>query len=95
MANTMLMVFMGLAIVLLFAVMVISAMASSAATDSPSECQDKCHRYSMYSALVTGLTVVVLIIALIIYIYASREEISGGIADSALAVHEYMKPQAV
>lgn len=91
MANTMLIVFMSLSIVLLFSIMVMTAMASSAANASPTECQEKCHSYSMYSAVTTGVTVILLIGVLIYYIYSTREELASSGAEHALALHKWFK----
>lgn len=87
MANTMLIVFMILTALLLFTSMILSAMASDKAkgiksdknngyTGTPSaESQYKCHKNSMYSALVTGVSVAVLLVILVVYIYTSKDEL--------------------
>lgn len=80
----MLIVFMILTVLLLFTSMVLSAMASDKAkgvksddkggyTGGSPEGQYKCHKNSMYSALVTGVSVAVLLVVLVVYIYTSRD----------------------
>jgi len=76
MANTALTVFLSLSIVLLFAVMILSSIAANNA-DSNS----KCHSYSMYSALTTGVVTLLLIIGMGVYIYTSRHDIAKSGAD--------------
>lgn len=87
MANTMLIVFMILTVLLLFTAMVLSAMASDKAkgvkedkdkgtyTGGDPAAQMKCHKNSMYSALVTGVSVAVLLVVLVVYIYTSKDEL--------------------
>lgn len=89
MANTMLIVFMIITILLLFTAMIFSAMASDKASGikwdkstnavKSGSCDPKkqyqCHRNSMYSALVTGVAVALFAVILGIYIYTSRGEI--------------------
>ena len=66
--NIPLIVMMIIAIVLLFAAMVLSAMASA---DAKKDCPkaDKAEKYSMYAAVVAGLAVFLIGIALLIYIF--------------------------
>lgn len=88
--NIALILMMAIAIVILFASMVLSAMASS---DVKKTCpkDEKAHKYSMYSALVAGLAVLLIAIAMMIYIF--RRDISGkasqivGSAASSLQGH--------
>jgi len=86
MANTALLVFLSLCIVLLFAVMVTSSIAANNADSGT-----KCHDYSMYSALITGLTTLLLIIGIGVYIYTSREAIVEGMTEHTGNLHDYLK----
>lgn len=86
MANTMLIVFMILTIILLFTAMIFSAigadkskgvdLSKSPPTGATAEGQERCHKNSMYSALITGVSVAVILAILVIYIYTSRTEIA-------------------
>ncbi len=69
--NVPLIIMMILSIVLLFAAMVLSAMASSAATkeNCPNDIEGKSHRYSMYSAIVCGIASAIITVVLFIYIF--------------------------
>lgn len=75
---------MIIVILLLFTVMIFSAIASdkSKGYGSDGACTGdgcdgkgayKCHKNSMYAALITGLATAVLAVCLIIYIYTSSE----------------------
>ncbi len=62
--------------VLLFAAMVLSSIASAAAVDC--KCKDPtAHNYSMYTAILCGLSATVIAFVLVMYIY--REEIVTGV----------------
>ncbi len=77
-----LIVMMVVTIVLLFISMILSAISSAAAVDC--KCSDpKAHNYSMYSALVTGLSALLIGIALAIYIY--RGEIANNIGSGLVS----------
>jgi len=67
---------MIITILLLFTAMVLSAMASSDANKDSNTCKEGCHKYSMWSALVTGLAVGAIVIAMVIYVYSSRRQIA-------------------
>lgn len=88
---------MVVSVMLLFTAMVLSAMASSDAGKSCDDCKEGCHKYSMWSALVTGLAVGVIVIVMIVYIYSSRKQIAGHAQQQAAALHgymgQYMNPQ--
>lgn len=74
--NTGLIAMMVVTVVLLLAAMVLSSMASSSA----GEC--KCptaHNYSMYSALVTGISAFLVGAFLALYIYREEIAISSGL----------------
>jgi hypothetical protein len=58
-----------ISMVLLFTSMVLSSMAASAASKNNS---NNAHKYSMASAVVSGLSVFLLIVVLILYINAGR-----------------------
>jgi hypothetical protein len=101
MANYALIGFMMVAVVLLFTAMVLSAMAAQAAGKDPSncptgengkpdECTQECHKYSMWSALVTGLAVGAIIVIIIVYIYSSRKEMAGHAAGQAAALQSFL-----
>lgn len=88
--NIPLIVMMIVAIILLFVAMIFSSMASSDVKKTcPSD--DKAHKYSMYSAVVAGVAVFLIAVALMIYIF--RQPIVGqaglmvGSAASALQQH--------
>lgn len=79
-------IFVIITILLLFTVMIFSAMASdktkgydSSGACSGSGCDGtnayKCHKNSMYAALITGLATALLAVCLIIYIYTSHSEV--------------------
>ena len=80
MANTALIIFTSLSVFLLFSVMVLSAIASNNA-----DTNSTCHQYSMYSALVTGLATLVLIIGFGIYIYKSKSSTEGSFSKSLVS----------
>jgi hypothetical protein len=60
---------LSIAIMLLFVTMVLSSMSAS---DVKKGSMDSAHKYAMWSAVVSGLAVFLLVIALIIYINSSR-----------------------
>lgn len=80
-SNIMLVVFMIIVILLLFTVMIFSAMASDKTKDcdanTSGSCDpgagQKCHKNSMYAALITGIATGILAVCLIIYIYSSKD----------------------
>ena len=76
MANVALILFMVFTIILLFVAMVFSAMAATDAKKGADTCKKNCNKYSMWSALVTGLSVALIFVSLIIYIYVSRDHIT-------------------
>ena len=73
-----LVVMMGVAIVLLFVSMVFSAMAATSAKKKEDE---KAHSNAKKAALVSGLSVLVLLIALYVYMNSSK---LAGMASNAL-----------
>ena len=81
MVNVALVIFVIIAVILLFISMVLSAMAASAAQKGSSVCKEDCHKYSMWSALVSGLAVAVIVVVLIIYIYTSRHDVAKSAAE--------------
>jgi len=87
MVNATLIVFMIVTVVLLFTAMVLSAMASSDAQKGGTTCKEGCHKYSMWSALVTGIAVAVVVVVLIIYIYSSRKHIAAAAQQHVNALH--------
>jgi len=89
-SNIMLVVFMIIVILLLFTTMIFSAMASDKTKDcgkngDPTKCTaaegEKCHKNSMYAALITGLSAGLLGVCLIIYIYSSKDTMKGEASD--------------
>lgn len=74
--NTGLIVMMIVTIVLLLASMVLSSMASSSAGEC--KCPDA-HNYSMYAALVTGISALLIGGFLGLYIYREEIAISSGL----------------
>jgi len=87
MVNSTLIIFMIVAIVLLFATMIMSAIAADKAKKDPDSCQKDCHKYSMISAIMTGVSVGVMAIILIVYIYSSRKDIAEATQKQLLAAH--------
>lgn len=83
MAKATLIIFMILAIILLFTAMVLSAMAASDAKKSAADCKEGCSKYSTWSAVVSGISVAVILVALIVYIASSRKDIAKSISDRA------------
>lgn len=90
MVNYSMVAFMAVSVALLFTAMVLSAMASSDANKGCDDCKEGCHKYSMWSALVTGLAVGVIVIIMIMYIYSSRKQIAGHAQQQAAAIHGYL-----
>jgi ABC-type Fe3+ transport system permease subunit len=95
--NVTLLVFMLVSIGLLFTSMVLSAMASSDAkkaenssnTSMTNSLIGKAQKYSMWAALVTGLSTFVIIVVAIVYIYVSRKTIARGVAGVAHNVGDF------
>lgn len=75
MVNTTLVVFMIITITLLFVSMILSSMA---AVDAYKKNSDNARNYAMGSSLVTGISVAIIAIILVIYIYSSRHQIAKG-----------------
>ena len=71
---------MILAIILLFTAMVLSAMAASDAKKSAADCKEGCSKYATWSAVVSGISVAVILVALIVYIVSSRKDIARSIS---------------
>jgi NADH:ubiquinone oxidoreductase subunit 5 (subunit L)/multisubunit Na+/H+ antiporter MnhA subunit len=88
MVNVTLIVFMIITIVLLFTAMVLSAMASNDAQKGGTDCKEGCHKYSMWSALVTGIAVATIVVVLVIYIYSSRKHIAAAAQQQVAALHQ-------
>lgn len=84
--NALLLVFMIVAVGLLFSSMVLSAMASSdaqkatGADTNSTNYITKAHKYSMWAAIVTGVSSFVIIVVAIFYIYHTRHELAQGVA---------------
>ncbi len=105
MANVMLIVFMVLSMLPLFTAMILSSIAADKSKDAKVDSSDKsayggtctasaqvkCHKNSMYSALVTGISVAVLLVVLIIYIYTTRGEL---VTQAHQFVGQYVPQQA-
>lgn len=87
--NTSLIVMMVVAIVLLFTSMVLSSMASTASEGCPNE---NAHKYSMWSAVVTGIAA--LIIGVFLYLYVNREPILSGLGGALKSVGSALKPKS-
>ena len=91
--NIALIVMMILAITLLFAAMVLSAMASSSAKKNCSDdTKETAHRFSMYSAVVSGVAVFLISVALIIYIF--RAPVSAKVSSLAGSAAEAIQGHA-
>jgi len=80
MVNVALVIFMVITIILLFVSMVLAAMASNEAQKGTTKCKEGCHKYAMWSALVSGLAVALIVISLIIYIYTTRHHVAEAAA---------------
>lgn len=91
MSDTTLLVVMVLAAVLLFVSMILSAMASSAAASGCTN--EDAHKYSMYSAVLCGISVVLMAISISIYYY--RDEIRTHIGKGVKKVGKYIKGKKV
>jgi len=76
-------------IILLFIAMTLSAMAAMDAKKSSEDCKEGCHKYSMWSAVVTGVSVVLMVVAIGIYIYASEEQVRKEVNKHVAALHGY------
>lgn len=87
MVNTTLIIFIVIAIVLLFTTMVLSAIASDKAKKDKKDGQKQCYKYSMWAALVTGIAVGVMAVILIVYIYSSKQDIASAAQKQLLAAH--------
>lgn len=87
--NMSLIVMMVVAIVLLFTSMVLSSMASTASEGCPDE---NAHKYSMWSAIVTG--VAALIIGVSLYLYINREPILSGLGGALKSAGSSLKPKS-
>lgn len=61
--------------------MILSAMASTAAKKGSQQCKEECHKYSMWSALVCGLSLAMIVVVLIIYIYTSRHHVASSVSE--------------
>jgi len=90
MVDTVLVVFSVVSVILLFVSMILSSMASSDAKKSCSDCKEGCHKYSMWSALVTGVAVAIAIVVIIIYVYTSREHLRGYAQKHVGSIHSYL-----
>jgi NADH:ubiquinone oxidoreductase subunit K len=87
--NTPLIIMMIVSIALLFAAMVLSSMASSAAAE---DCKtDAAHKYSMYTAIICGVASLCVAIGLGIYIY--RDDIASGTSDLLVSASKKLKPE--
>jgi len=88
--NNSLIIMMVVTMVLLFISMVLSSMASSA-SDS---CKDEnAHKYSMYSAITSGVAVLVTGVALWMYIY--RDQIISSAGDILSSAGNSIKAKKV
>ncbi len=89
--NVPLVVMMIVAIVLLFAAMVLSAMASAAAKkDCPKA--DEAERFSMYAAVVAGIAVFLIGVALLLYIF--RKPAAGKVGQLAGSAAKVLQQHA-
>lgn len=73
--NTYIIIIISITIILLLACMVLSAMASSAAEECTGCTNNKAKDYSMYTAIITGISAFLMGICLYFYVY--RSEIAG------------------
>lgn len=78
---------MVIAILLLFTSMVLSAMAASDATKGGSTCQKNCHTYAMWAAIVNGISVLLIFIAMVMYL--TRRQIAYGAQRAGAAAYQY------
>lgn len=85
--NMSLIVVMVVTIVLLFTAMVLSSMASSAALTDCKE--DTAHKYSMYTAVICGLSALITGIALGLYLY--RDDIASGASKALTSAGQALK----
>lgn len=91
MVNYTLVIFMIITIVLLFTIMVFSAMSGSEIVKtscSTDEEAKKAHKNSTIAAIVAGVAVVLVLATLIIYIVVSRKQVALDAAEKLRAAHE-------
>lgn len=86
--SALLITFMVATIILLFAIMVVSAQASAKAQDNKkclasgceeNDCQKQCHKYSMWSAVITGIVTLLVGVMLFVYLYKYKGEIRSDV----------------
>ena len=70
-----------LSVALLFAAMVLSAMASADAAKKTTDGNNNCHKYSMWSAIITGVSSALILIGFIITIISYRKEIAQHVGE--------------
>lgn len=73
MTDTATLLFLIVAIILVIITLIFSAMAVRDSRKSASECQDGCYKYSLWSAIISGLTAGMLIIAMIMTFVSGRK----------------------
>ncbi|MDB4769357.1 hypothetical protein OAG24_00180 [bacterium] len=78
MAETSMLLILIVSIIFVFIALVFSAMAVRDAKKSPRECQEGCHKYSLWAAIATGLTSVILIVALVMHAVSGRKGSTTG-----------------
>ena len=86
MSGTTVLIVLVISAILLFLSMVLSAMASSAAADCT---DDTAHRYAMYAAILCGISVVVMSIAIGVYYY--RDEIRTSVGKGVKKIGKHIK----
>lgn len=68
--------------------MVLSAMAAGDAKKGTNQCKEGCHKYSMWSAVVAGVSAAIIIIVLVIYIYSYRKQVAAGVQKQLMSMHD-------
>ncbi len=82
MVNYTLTVFLFLILLMLIAATVMSTIIAIDSKKAGGECAKKPHKYSTITAVITGVSILLVLIILIFYVYSKR----GSIADDALNV---------
>lgn len=77
MVSAALVIFIVLAIILLFVNMILSSMAAGNAQKSRDLCVKNCYKYSTWSAVISGICLAILLVVTGGYIYSSRKTIAS------------------
>lgn len=99
-SNVMLIIFMIVTILLLFTTMIFSAMGA----DKTKDCKEgeagsctvgagqRCHKNSMYAALITGVSCALLVVCLVIYMYSTHSDNKAEVAGWLSSLSSKLSP---